>query len=93
MTRSVTLALLLLAALGAAYLTGRVHGREALQAKLDADLVAAQAAAAETSKALAVSEQNRRTLAAQLEDAANAQPVTSPACLPIERVRRLNSIR
>lgn len=89
MTRSLSLALLMLAALGAAYLTGRVQGREALQGRLDAAIVASQAAAAETTKALAVAEQNRRAIAAQLEDAANAQPVTAPACLPVERVRRL----
>lgn len=53
------------------------------------------AAAAEKAKAsalsdLAAAEQRNRLMALELEDAARAQPVESPACLPADRVRRLN---
>ena len=50
--------------------------------------------AEETAKELAskffASEQARRAAEQTLEDLANAQPETAPACLPVERVRRLN---
>lgn len=36
------------------------------------------------------SEQARRAAEQNLEDLANAQPETAPACLPVDRVRRLN---
>lgn len=91
MTRLALAVLAVLAALGLAYGTGRHQGRAALQASLDAAQVKADAAAAEMARALAVSEQNRRAVAAQLEDAANAQPVAADACLPADRVRRLNA--
>jgi hypothetical protein len=73
--------------------TGWVKGRAALQARLDAQMAQAQTAALETSKALAVAEQARRTLSAQLEDAANADPIAVPECLSPGRVRRINAIR
>lgn len=69
---------------------GWFKGRAALQARLDAVQVQAQAAALEATKALAVAEQQRATLSQQLEDQANADPVSVPAALPVERVRRLN---
>lgn len=40
---------------------------------------------------LAAAEQRNRLLAQELEDAANAEPVQSPACLPRSRVLRLQS--
>ena len=90
MNRLAALALALVLAFASGAGIGWVKGRAALQARLDAQTIQAQAAALETSKALAVAEQARRTISAQLDEAANAQPVTSPACLPVERVRRLN---
>jgi Flp pilus assembly protein TadB len=78
-----------LALLGAAYAVGLWQGTAALQARLDAEMVASQQAAAETTRALAVAEQQRARLARELEDAANAEPVSSAACLPLSRVRRL----
>ena len=90
-SRSLIIAMILLAALSSAYLTGRVQGRAALQARLDAATMQAQAAALETSKALAVAEQARRAISAQMEDAANADPVAVPVCLSADRVRRLSA--
>lgn len=90
MNRTIAIVLVLAAAVGAAYLTGRVHGKAALQARLDAAVIEAQSTALEASKAIAAAEQSRRALSQQLEDAANAQPVASPACLPADRVRRIN---
>lgn len=39
---------------------------------------------------LAAAEQRNRLMALELEDAARAEPVQSPACLSADRVRRLN---
>ena len=85
----IAIALAIIAALGLAYGVGRHQGTAALQARLDAATVQAQAQAAETSKALAAAEQARRGLSQQLEDAANADPVLVPMCLSVERVRRI----
>ncbi len=84
----VSVALLALAV--AAYGRGVHDGRAALKAALDAATVEKQAAQSEATKALSVAEQARRRLSTQLEDAANAHPVTAAACLPAERVRRLS---
>ena len=73
----------------AIFWAGDRHGAGRVQAALDAATVAAQAQAMETAKALAVAEQARRALSQALEDAANAEPVTVPAALPLSRVLRL----
>ena len=91
MTRYITFALVVMAALGAAYVTGHRHGTAALQARLDAATVQAQAQAAETARALAVAEQKRARLAQALEDQASAEPVTVPVCLGPSRLRRINA--
>jgi hypothetical protein len=87
MTRSIALALLMLAALGAAYLTGRVHGREALQAKLDAAQVRADAAAANDTRELAKAEQAARAASQSFEDQLYAKPDTGGVCIPDGWVR------
>ena len=51
----------------------------------------ANARAAEALSDLAAAEQRNRLMALELEDAARAEPVQSPACLPRSRVLRLNS--
>ena len=83
-------AAIILGILGGTFFAGDRYGRQSLQARLDAATVQAQAQAAETAKALAVAEQTRRALSQQLEDAANAEPVSSPACLGISRVLRID---
>lgn len=77
---------LIIAAFGSGYLLSQ----KLFQAKLDAQMIAAQEQALETSRFLAAAEQARLQLSQQLEDQANEAPVTAPACLPVDRVRRLN---
>ena len=93
MTRAAILAAVFLALLGGAYALGHRQATAAFQARLDAATVKAQQAAAETASKLAAAEQERARLSQALEDAANADPVTSTACLPVSRVLRLNSQR
>lgn len=90
MTRLALAVALALALLGAAYGAGWHMGRVAMQGRLDAAAVASAAASVETTRALAMAEQTRRQLSQALEDDANAQPVSAPQCLPVERVKRLN---
>ena len=80
----------LIGAITVSFGSGWILSNKLFQAKLNAMTISAQEQALESSKALAIAEQIRQELSYQLEDAANAQPVTSSACLPIERVRRLN---
>jgi len=54
-------------------------------------LARADARAAQALSDLAAAEQRNRLMALELEDAARAEPVQSPACLPRSRVLRLNS--
>ena len=91
MNRAAILAAVILGLLAGAYALGHRQATAAFQARLDRAAAAAQAQAAETAKALAVAEQERARLSQALEDAANADPVTSAACLPVGRVMRLNS--
>lgn len=51
----------------------------------------ANARAAQALSDLAAAEQRNRLMALELEDAARAEPVQSPACLSRSRVLRLNS--
>jgi len=69
------------------YRTG--HSR----AQIAYELTAARAMAAQVKALndLAVVEGRNRLLAQELEDAARAEPVQSPACLPRSRVLRLQS--
>lgn len=73
-----------------AFGSGWILSQKLFQAKLDAQMVAAQEQALETSRFLAAAEQARLQLSQQLEDQANEAPVTAPACFPVDRVRRLN---
>jgi len=93
MNLNAILAVAFLALLGAAYVYGHHAGTASLQARLDAAAVQAQAADMETAKALAVAEQARAALSQQLQDAANADPVTVPVALPATRVLRLQAAR
>jgi hypothetical protein len=81
---------ILLGAIILAFSSGYLLNQKLFQAKLDAQMVSAQAQALETSRFLAAAEQKRLQLTQQLEDQANEAPVTSPACLPVDRVQRLN---
>jgi hypothetical protein len=79
-------ALLLVMGAGAA---GYVKGRSDNEARhVAAALEQAEADAAAMRK-LAAAEQEARLLAQALEDRAYANPVASAACLPVDRVRRL----
>ena len=91
MNRMLLFTAAVLLSLGAAGWTGWHFRGVSDQAALDAAKVAAQAQAAETARVLAVAEQERRALSQQLEDQANADPVTTTAALPRARVVRLNA--
>ncbi|MGL6208551.1 MAG: hypothetical protein ACRC14_01830 [Paracoccaceae bacterium] len=96
MTRT-SLTLVALLALAGAYAYGRHDGARLTTAAHDATLLAETAKRDALAATLAdietarLREVNRTRLLTQaLEDKANAQPVTAPACLPVDRVRRLN---
>lgn len=73
-----------------AFGSGYALSHKLFQAKLDAQQVIILQNSLEASRLLREAEQERLLLSQQLEDQANAAPVTSPACLPADRVRRLN---
>jgi hypothetical protein len=83
----------LLAAVPAAYFTGRSHGGQAVERKIQIQIEKAneQMRLAEVTRLKLQAERDR--LAQELEDAANAEPVSSPSCFPASRVRRLDALR
>ncbi|MGV8987835.1 MAG: hypothetical protein ACOH2H_16295 [Cypionkella sp.] len=87
MNRSIALVLAVLGSLAGAYWFGGHQTAVAMQARLDAASVRAQAAAAETTKALAAAEQSRRQISQQFEDELNAQPDNGLVCIPDGWVR------
>jgi hypothetical protein len=93
MTRVYLTLALIAAAFGAGWWLGAwtqesKHIR-ALASAQQAAMRAADLASAKEAARLAA-ETERDQLARQLEDAANAEPVTAAACLPLSRVLRLN---
>jgi hypothetical protein len=96
-TRALLITAALLVALGLAYAKGRGDGVDQMQAAQDAatvkalaerDALALDLIAAERKRLTA--ENDRRVMAQDLEDQANAEPVLVPECLSTGRVRRLN---
>jgi hypothetical protein len=83
----------LLAAVPAAYFAGRSHGGQAVERKFKIQIEQAdeRMRVAEVTRLKLQAERDRLTR--ELEDAANAEPVSSPACFPASRVRRLDAIR
>lgn len=73
-----------------AFGSGYTLSQKLFQAKLDAQQVVILQNSLEASRLLREAEQERLLLSQQLEDQANEAPITSPACLPADRVRRLN---
>lgn len=82
MIRLATAVAVTLALLGAAYGLGRVQGRAALQARLDAAQVKADATDKADMRDLALAEQAIRRTATHTEDAIHAAPDLSGVCLP-----------
>lgn len=97
MARPVTRYAILLAALlalgGGIYAKGRVDGREASEATLRAAVEAQREATAKLEATRLAAQAERDRMTRQLEDAANADPVSDAVALPAGRVRRLNAIR
>lgn len=87
----ITLIAIVLAFGGGYWTRGSIEARRALEAAEAAQEARARADAAEASRLRA--EAALTALQRELEDAANAEPVTAPAALPAGRVRRLNAIR
>ena len=93
MSRTAIVIAVLLATHGAAYTWGRGHGRSAVEARIVQERDAARVAVARSEAARLAAVTERALLAAELEDAAEAEPVTVPVCLSPDRVRRLNALR
>ena len=93
MTRPMALLALLIIVASGIYAKGRVDGKAALQAQYDAleDAFREAITAAESRRLAAAAE--RDELQRQLEDLANADPVSVPDALPAGRVRRLDEIQ
>lgn len=75
------------------YTWGARDGRAACEARAAADAAASAEAFRKLDLARQVASDARAALARQLEDHANADPVSVPQCLSPDRVRRLNQIR
>ena len=87
----ITLIAIVLAFGGGYWTRGSIEARRVLEAAEAAQEARARADRAEVQRLAAQAE--RDALQRQLEDAANAEPVTAPAALPASRVHRLNAIR
>lgn len=83
--------LAVLAIAGGLWLHGYSTGAGQCEAAHELTAARAEAAKAKALSDLAAAEQRNRLIALELEDAARAEPVQSPACLPRSRVLRLNS--
>lgn len=70
--------------------SGWKFSRDHFLARSATDKAQAEQLANELASKFFASEQARRAALQNLEDLANAQPETAPACLPVDRVRRLN---
>ncbi|MCU0882964.1 MAG: hypothetical protein MUF14_09885 [Hyphomonadaceae bacterium] len=93
MTRPLIVAGLLLALLAGAYALGRSHEADQWRADLAEAREAAREASAKLEAQRLAVEAERAALLQSLEDAAYAAPVSAPACLPADRVRRLDRLR
>lgn len=82
-----------LAVVSTAFTLGVRHGGNVCRAEAQIVKDAAELVVKENELIRLTLELERDQLARELEDAANADPVTSPGCLPADRVRRLNRIR
>ena len=81
---------ILLAAVAIAFGSGWKFSRDHYLANAANEKAQAEELAKDLASKFFASEQARRAAEQNLEDLANAQPETAPACLPRERVRRLN---
>jgi len=93
MTQYAIIAALALALCGGLYLKGKADGRALCEARVEAAMEASREATAKLEAARLAAQAERDRLNQLLEDAAYAEPVTHPACLPAGRVFRLNQIR
>lgn len=93
MTRYALFLALCVALAGSIYAKGRADGKAALQARYEAAQEAAREATAKLEAARLIAQAERDRLARELEDMANAEPVSVPDALPASRVRRLREIQ
>lgn len=82
---------LALAVISGLWMHGYKTGRDRAQAAYELTAAKAMTAQIKALNELAVVEQRNRLLALELEDAARAEPVQSPACLSRSRVLRLQT--
>lgn len=83
--------LAVLAVAAGLWLHGYSTGAGQCEAAHELTAAKVEAEKAEALADLAAAEQRNRLMALELEDAARAEPMQSPACLPRSRVLRLNS--
>ena len=81
---------ILLVAVAIAFGSGWKFSRDHYLAAAASEKTQAEELAREMASKFFASDQARRAAEQNLEDLANAQPETAPACLPVDRVRRLN---
>lgn len=81
---------ILIGAVAIAFGSGWKFSRDHYVAAAASEKAQAEELAKELASKFFASELARREALQNLEDLANAQPETAPACLPVERVRRLN---
>lgn len=78
---------------GGTYLLGRSDGSRVAYSQLEKAREDSREATAKLETARLATQAVRARLTRQLEDAANADPVSNHSALSADRVRRLNSIR
>lgn len=93
MTRYALIAALLVAFASGIYGKGRMDGKAALLARIEAASEAEREAVAKMETQRLLIEAERDRMARQMEDLANADPVLVPQCLSVDRVRRLDALR
>lgn len=93
MTRYLVALLVIISFSGGTYLLGRSDGAKVAFVQLAKAQDESREATAKLETSRLAAQATRDRLTQKLEDAAHADPVSNPAALSVDRVRRLNSIR
>lgn len=93
MIRYMVALLIVLSFSGGTYLLGRSDGARLANAELAEAREVSREAMAKLEMSRLAAQATRDRLTRQLEDAAHADPVSTPAALSVDRVRRLNRLR
>lgn len=93
MYRLIASLLLVAATLGGTYLLGRSHESAEWEVKIAQEKEASREVKAKLEADRLAKQAQIESLQQSLEDEAYNAPITSPACLSVDRVRGLNKIR